>query len=254
MKNSKKIFMVIKIVMLFWVLSILPVGHVYASSDDDFSYEKNSTGITVTDYSGSDKDVVIPSKIDGENVTRIGDYAFNSCFRLTDVTIPTKVKRIGDYAFYNDLALKRISLGKNVTSIGNYAFAYCFDLTRITIPAKVKKIGSYAFCECTSLAKVTIGKNVTSIGSKAFYKCTKLKSITIPSKVKMIGSSVFYGCKNLKKITLTAGNLKTISKNAFKGIYKNAAITVKGTKKAKAALKKKLMKRTIGYLSTWRIK
>ena len=52
----------------------------------------------------------------------------------------------------------------------------------------------------------------------------------------------------------SAGKLKTISKNAFKGINKKAAITVKGTKKAKTALKKQLKKKSIGYVKTWKIK
>ena len=104
------------------------------------------------------------------------------------------------------------------------------------------------------MKKVTIGKNVTSIGNKAFYKCTKLASVTIPAKVTTIGDSAFAGCKNLKKITVTAGKLQKINKNAFKGIKKNAAITVKGKKQAKTALKKKLKKSSIGYVKTWKLK
>ena len=76
----------------------------------------------------------------------------------------------------------------------------------------------------------------------------------IPAKVKTIGSNAFSGCKKLKKITVTEGKLKTISKNAFKGINKKAVITVKGTKKAKTALKKQLKKKSIGYVKTWKIK
>jgi hypothetical protein len=141
-----------------------------------------------------------------------------------------------------------------VTSIANNAFKGNKKITKITIGKNVTKIGKNAFSGCTALGTVTIGKNVTSIGSKAFYKCTKLKKITIPAKVKTIGASAFEGCKKLKKITLTAGKLKTISKKAFKGINKKAVITLKGKKKAKTALKKKLKKKTIGYVKTWTIK
>ena len=141
-----------------------------------------------------------------------------------------------------------------VTGIADKAFKNNKKLTTVTIGSNVTKIGKEAFSGCSALKKVTIGKNVTSIGNKAFYKCTKLSSIVIPAKVKTIGSNAFAGCKNMKKITVTAGKLKTISKNAFKGINKKAAITVKGTKKAKTALKKQLKKKSIGYVKTWKIK
>ena len=111
---------------------------------------------------------------------------------------------------------------------------------KLTIPATVKVKG--------------VTYKVTSISDKAFKGNKKLTTVTIGSNVTKIGKEAFAGCKNLKKITVTAGKLKTISKNAFKGINKKATITVKGTKKAKTALKKQLKKKSIGYVKTWKIK
>ena len=95
---------------------------------------------------------------------------------------------------------------------------------------------------------------VTAVSDKAFKGNKKLTTVTIESNVAKIGKEAFSSCKNLKKITVTAGKLKTIGKNAFKGINKKATITVKGTKKAKIALKKQLKKKSIGYVKTWKIK
>ena len=111
---------------------------------------------------------------------------------------------------------------------------------KLTIPATVKVKG--------------VTYKVTAISDKAFKGNKKLTTVTIGSNVTKIGKEAFAGCKNLKKITVTAGKLKTISKNAFKGINKKATITVKGTKKAKTALKKQLKKKSIGYVKTWKIK
>ena len=111
---------------------------------------------------------------------------------------------------------------------------------KLTIPATVKVKG--------------VTYKVTAISDKAFKGNKKLTTVTIGSNVTKIGKEAFSGCKNLKKITVTAGKLKTISKNAFKGINKKATITVKGTKKAKTALKKQLKKKSIGYVKTWKIK
>ena len=111
---------------------------------------------------------------------------------------------------------------------------------KLTIPATVKVKG--------------VTYKVTAISDKAFKGNKKLTTVTIGSNVTKIGKEAFSGCKNLKKITVTAGKLKTISKNAFKGINKKATITVKGTKKAKTALKKQLKKKSIGYVKTWKVK
>ena len=111
---------------------------------------------------------------------------------------------------------------------------------KLTIPATVKVKG--------------VTYKVTAISDKAFKGNKKLTTVTIGSNVTKIGKEAFSGCKNLKKITVTAGKLKIISKNAFNGINKKASITVKGTKKAKTALKKQLKKKSIGYVKTWKIK
>ncbi len=111
---------------------------------------------------------------------------------------------------------------------------------KFTIPATVKVKG--------------VTYKVTAVSDRAFKGNKKLTTVTIGKNVTKIGKEAFSGCKNLKKITVTAGKLKTISKNAFKGINKKATITVKGTKKAKTALKKQLKKKSIGYVKTWKIK
>ena len=111
---------------------------------------------------------------------------------------------------------------------------------KLTIPATVKVKG--------------VTYKVTAVSDKAFKGNKKLTTVTIGSNVTKIGKEAFSGCKNLKKITVTAGNLTTIRKSAFKGINKKATITVKGTKKAKTALKKQLKKKSVGYVKTWKIK
>lgn len=67
----------------------------------------------------------------GNNVTSVGDYAFNYCKDLTSVTI-----------------------GNSVTTIGEWAFNGCSRLTSVTISDSVTEIGYGAFFNCTSLTSV----------------------------------------------------------------------------------------------------
>ena len=135
-----------------FVDTAVTVSAAETTADGNFTYEDNDDGgITITGYTGSDTEVVIPTKIDGNSVKTIGDEAFYDCSSLTSVTIPD-----------------------SVTSIGEGAFDYCEGLTDVTIPDSVTSIGSSAFFGCSSLTSVTIPDSVTSIGDWAFYKCSNL--------------------------------------------------------------------------------
>lgn len=65
------------------------------------------------------------------NLTAIGNNAFEGCKALTDITIPTNVTSIGNYAFRNCTALTSVTMSNNVTAIGNYAFFNCTALETI---------------------------------------------------------------------------------------------------------------------------
>lgn len=75
----------------------------------------------------------------------------------------------------------------------------------------------------------------------------KLKKVTIGNKVTKIGAGAFSGAKNLKAITIKSKLLKSVGKNALKGIHKKCAIKVPKTKLTayKRLLKKKGQKASV---------
>ena len=136
------------------------------------TYRDNSYYSYSDRYTGS---VTIPESVTYNrktySVTSIGVYAFDTCKKLTSVTIP-----------------------ESVTSIDDWAFFGCTGLTSVTIPNSVVTIGYYALGSCSGLTSVTIGNGVTSISMKAFDDCSALTSIDIPNSVTSIGVYAFSGC------------------------------------------------------------
>lgn len=141
----------------------------------------------------------------GEDIQTIGNYAFENCTSLTGVTIPQSVTSIGYYAFEGCTHLNPLTIKGPITSMGNYAFAGSTYLTSLTLYDDIQTIGNFAFLGSTSLKTVTLPKNLTSIGEYAFACCSELESITIPEKVKTINPKTFADCSKLEYIILPAG-------------------------------------------------
>lgn len=135
-----------------------------------------------------------------DNVTSIGDWAFDYGTDLTSITIPNSVTSIGYWAFRNCSSLTSITIPNSVTSIGTETFSDCCSLTSITIPSSVTSIGSDAFRNCSSLTSITIPNSVTSIENGAFEYCTSLTSIEIPKSVTSIENWAFDDCTSLTDV------------------------------------------------------
>ena len=122
----------------------------------------------------------------GENVEKIGSYAFQNCSGLTELNFSDNLKEIGEYAFAYCYGLVHLSVGKNIEKIGSYAFGECSALTELNFGDKLKEIGAAAFAYLPSLATLKLGKfEVSGFINKQpdnlFTNDTSLKDIYITS-------------------------------------------------------------------------
>jgi hypothetical protein len=143
-----------------------------------YTLNEDTQEYSVTGYSGTDEDVVIPAYYEGLPVTSIGANAFKTCSNLKSIVISDSVTSIGKSAFYNCTSLNSVTIPNSVTTIGMQAFYGCASLSSIVIPNSVTEIKGYAFYSCNNLNKITIGGGVTRIGALTFCYCKQLTQIT----------------------------------------------------------------------------
>lgn len=158
-------------IMSFLLIVVFMLGgYTPAVKAETQAFTINSAG-TITAYNGSETEVVIPRKINGITVTKIGEKAFYRK-NLTSVTIPYGVIEIGISAFAMN------------------AF------TEVTIPGSVSVIKAKAFMACTSLQKVTLMYGIETIEDGAFSSCNSLTTITMADSIQSIAGNMLGNRRN----------------------------------------------------------
>lgn len=137
---------------------------------------------------------------DYTNNTRPSNVGWLAGAQFKSVTIGNDITKIGAYAFRNCSTIEEVSMGRRIQTIGQSAFGGCSSLASIVIPDSVTTISNYVFIDCTSLTSITIPNSVQSVGAEAFRRCTSLTSISIPNSVQSVGGVAFDDCISLRNV------------------------------------------------------
>ena len=203
-----------------------------------YLFAANQDGtLTITQYTGHDAAVRIPSTINGKQVTAIGASAFVNCTTVKSLFLPKSVRTVSGTAFVgcHDLTAFQVESGhayytvadgvlfnksrstlvaypggktgaytvpNTVTLIDSHAFSECNTLTAVTIPTSVKTIGFNAFALCKGLTKVTLNEGLTTIKTGAFNGCSKVTLVTLPKSLTTLESYAFSFCRSLKSMAI----------------------------------------------------
>lgn len=147
-----------------------------------FVFEEYGSGYALTNYTGTDSIVTVPSTYNGKSVVAIGSGSYTCS------------------GFYNNTQIKNIILPNSVLEINDEAFYGCYSLEGIEMPS-VLTIKSKAFENCYNLLNVDM-PNIVSIDSYAFYNCALLEEITIPKTCVSVGFNAYYGCNSIRNLTI----------------------------------------------------
>lgn len=236
-------------IMLILMVVCLCFSLTYAFESKGISYtvisEIDKT-CEVKGFNDTEGNLVLPPRVAGYTLVRIGDYAFHRCSGLTSVKIPDTVTEIGEQAFYGCNSLKVAEFG-SVESLCRIDFEdytsnplyyshrlYIDDkeITNLVIPSNIGILKDFTFISCSRLLSVEIPPSVTSIGKLTFGNCTGLKSVIIPYSVTNVDYMAFNVCVGLIKSaypsTLAVNPIKygTSIKYPVKNINKDVNIII----------------------------
>ena len=234
-----------------------PISEVYIKDIEAWLKISFTDAISNPLYGGADlylNNIKLTELIIPDNVTSIGDYAFQDCQSLITVVVPDHVTSIGKGAFIKCANLKNIVLGKGVRYMYDQAFYGCGSLESITVEegntvyhsagnclirteykklilgcknsviptdGSVTAIDQGAFANCSGLTYIVIPNSVTRIGDFAFEFCDNLKSIVIPDSVTSIGSYIFTCCSSLTSVVIS----NSVTSIDFGLFYKCSSLT-----------------------------
>ena len=232
--------------------------------NDEYYYMVNNDGTVSTFfYKGNEKNVTVPSEIDGKTVTTIAWSTFNGYSGLKSVVLPDTVTVLGG-CFYNCRGLEKITISKNVIQIYNDTFKGCTSLKNIyvakenstyssldgvltnkeeneiimvpngkegsyTVPEQISSLRGFAsFNGCEKLTEITLSDKIKVIPPYAFRDCTQLKKVNFPNTLTEIKWNIFEGCISLNQITIPE-NVSIIERNAFYGCGNLTIYGIKGS-------------------------
>ncbi len=141
---------------------------VIAATSGDWKYYIHGDGdnkyAVVSEYTGTDASITIPSKLGGKPVRQIDSFAFERNTYIVSVKIPDSVWMIGESAFSYCPNLKKISGAKNVVRIDSGAFTDCEKLAFYPFNNKITYIGRCAFAN-TAITRLDIPNSVAQVNS-----------------------------------------------------------------------------------------
>lgn len=179
----------------------------YYTSVDGVLYTKDLTEVLICP-GHKEGNVCIPP-----TVSKIGDYCFHYCTKLTNIVIPNSVKSIGKSAF-NHSVIGKLVLPNNIDSIGEAAFFYA-KIGQFKAPSRLTEYNDNCFCG-TSFNNFKISDNTTYIGYRCFESARLDENIHI-EKCTHIGEEAFRNYSCAKRNIHLSSAIKYIGKNCFMG-------------------------------------
>ena len=234
-------------------------GKPNADLDVMYSYDTDTRTLTVTGtgstgyFTYSDvmvDDISLGEQVTkiiiGEGITRIEDWSFAWCGKLTEVQYPSTLMEIGYSAFKGCVSMPAIIVPDNVVRVEDDAFCDWDGASSLHIGKSLCEFGNVAFAACDGLRTISVDpenktfetrgcngifrpgndtlffgisttvipEGIHVIGTNAYIRNLSVGSVKFPSTLKEIGDHAFSENYNLTSVTF-ADSIETICDFAF---------------------------------------
>ena len=207
-----------------------------SGSAEFFDYEKTSSEVTITAYTGStgeNVDVVIPSVIDGLPVTQIGSntvaqhganmvrysiFGAPDSAQIRSLTIPEGVLILKENAFRTLKVSEPLQLPSTLERIEGGCFEYYGGDIVFSDEGNLTYIGRYAFHGVRFVGTLVIPHGVKTIDGGAFYG-VKTCGVILPDTVETIFDSAFYQPNGYLDVIFIPSSIKYISYPSAHCVY-----------------------------------
>jgi len=188
---------------------------IYPRGKSNAKYIVPSATKTISDYAFSGNttltEVVLPN-----GLQKIGIFAFSRS-NIEKINLPDTLEIIGDYAFEScDKITVPISIPSSLKTLGEASFQGCLRITTVSIPGTLSVISRESFDRCIRLSSLKLSEGITIIKREAFNGCRGLLKIDIPSSVITLEDYSFSNCTNAESIILSRNT--QYERSSFQGI------------------------------------
>ena len=188
-------------------LTLIKKGDEISTKTSDFAVENGS----IVAYKGNQKDLLIPSEINGQKIRSIGRMALAKK-NLESIELAPGIESIDTGAFLGNPNLKTIKLNQDLKTIGDNAFTKA-SIENLVLPENLQSIGKNAF-KSNSIKELVFKENLREIGNNAFDS-NKINKLQLPENLKIIGDGAFKNNKIQKLILPDA--ISYVGPAAFQG-------------------------------------
>ncbi len=179
---------------------------------DSFKYYVSDGNAVITDYFGTDIEVLIPETLDSLKVTEIESFKNQN---VKKVIIPSSVEILHMGAFQNCTSLESVEFKGKPQKIYGFCFGHCTSLKSIELPDSITEIYDETFYGCNSLERIT-APGVETVGKAVFYDCTSLREAIFTEKLKTVKERAFSGVTTLETLGTSGKSIKSLGEEAFK--------------------------------------